>query len=194
VARTAGRFASRLTVCWFLQPTVHRFLARRTLFPCLDRNLGTAFLSPETAALSPKPPFQGRCSWPTPSVANRPLPSPFGFPTLLPLPVRPSCGRFLAESPLLAPGQSRLAAPPVFAPLRGFCPPQDQRNYRYCRRSARLLNPPDSLRSPSPFSISSSGNGSSFRVRYVFKGLLFLKPLGTNFTMRPLWFCGQDVL
>ena len=162
--------------------------------PYLNRNFGTAFPSPETAALSPKPPFQGRCSRPAPSVADWPLPSPFGFPTLLPLAVRPGCGGFLAESPLLAPDQSRLAASPVFTPLRGFCPPWDQRNYRFCRLSAHLSNSPDSLRSPPPFSISSGGNGSSFQVRYVFKGLLFLKPLGTIFTMRLVGFCRQHLL
>jgi len=50
-------------------------------------------------------------------------------------------------------------------------------------RSARLPNPPDSLSLPAAGSISRVGYGSSFLVRYVSGGLLFLKPLGTSFTM-----------
>jgi hypothetical protein len=44
---------------------------------------------------------------------------------------------------------------------------------------------PISARSPLPFSIASLGFGSSFPVRYCPVGLLFLKPLGTSFTMIP---------
>ncbi|HUK15843.1 MAG TPA: hypothetical protein VLW65_05490, partial [Bryobacteraceae bacterium] len=45
---------------------------------------------------------------------------------------------------------------------------------------------PISIRSPKPSTISLAlGPGSSFPVRYVSGGLLFLKPLGTFFTMRP---------
>jgi hypothetical protein len=44
---------------------------------------------------------------------------------------------------------------------------------------------PISARSPQPFSIASLGFGSSFPVRYCPVGLLFLKPLGTSFTMLP---------
>jgi len=44
---------------------------------------------------------------------------------------------------------------------------------------------PISSRSPLPCSITSCGSGSSFQVRYVSGGLLFLKPLGTSFTMLP---------
>jgi hypothetical protein len=42
---------------------------------------------------------------------------------------------------------------------------------------------PISSRSPLPSSIKIAGCGSSFQVRYVSGGLLFLKPLGTSFTM-----------
>jgi hypothetical protein len=43
---------------------------------------------------------------------------------------------------------------------------------------------PISVRSPKPSTISLAlGPGSSFPVRYVSGGLLFLKPLGTSFTM-----------
>jgi hypothetical protein len=44
---------------------------------------------------------------------------------------------------------------------------------------------PISVHSPLPVSITSYGCGSTFPVRYVFGGLLFLKPLGTSITMLP---------
>jgi len=44
---------------------------------------------------------------------------------------------------------------------------------------------PISVRSPQPFSIARFGSGSPFPVRYCPVGLLFLKPLGTSFTMPP---------
>ena len=43
---------------------------------------------------------------------------------------------------------------------------------------------PISVRSPQPLSITRFGCGSSFPARYCPVGLLFLKPLGTNSTMR----------
>jgi hypothetical protein len=49
-------------------------------------------------------------------------------------------------------------------------------------RSAFRIRPISS-RSPQPFLSLVSGRGSSFLVRYVSGGLLFLKPLGTSFTM-----------
>jgi hypothetical protein len=55
--------------------------------------------------------------------------------------------------------------------------------HRIRNRSARLPNPPDPLSLPAAGSISRVGYGSSFQVRYVSGGLLFLKPLGTLFTM-----------
>ena len=48
---------------------------------------------------------------------------------------------------------------------------------------------PISVRSPPPVSITSYGCGSTFPVRYVFGGLLFLKPLGTFLNMLPIAFC-----
>jgi hypothetical protein len=44
---------------------------------------------------------------------------------------------------------------------------------------------PISVRSPQPSFVARFGCGSSFPVRYCPVGLLFLKPLGTSFTMRP---------
>jgi len=46
---------------------------------------------------------------------------------------------------------------------------------------------PISSRSPLPLSFKRIGCGSSFLVRYASGGLLFLKPLGTSFTMLPLY-------
>ena len=51
-------------------------------------------------------------------------------------------------------------------------------------RPARLPNAPDLLSLPAAVSINRFGYGSSFQVRYAAGGLLFLKPLGTSFTMR----------
>ena len=56
---------------------------------------------------------------------------------------------------------------------------------RVCCLPVRLTNPPDFLSLPAARSNESLGCGSSFQVRYVSAGLLFLKPLGTSFTMLP---------
>jgi hypothetical protein len=50
----------------------------------------------------------------------------------------------------------------------------------------RLPDSPDLLSLPAAPSIASLGRGSTFQVRYVSGGLLFLKPLGTFSTMIPL--------
>ena len=97
------------------------------------------------------------------SPRSRPLPR-FG-----PLPVR-----FLARSTL----------PPASTPLQDVYIPPDRSVQPASRQSVRLPAPPDFLSLPVSSSISSLGNGSSFLVRYVSGGLLFLKPLGTSFTMR----------
>ena len=55
---------------------------------------------------------------------------------------------------------------------------------RVCCLPVHLANSPDFLSLPAAFSFSSLGCGSTFQVRYVSAGLLFLKPLGTTFTMR----------
>jgi len=56
---------------------------------------------------------------------------------------------------------------------------------RVCCLPVRLTNPPDFLSLPAARSNKSWGYGSSFQGRYVSAGLLFLKPLGTFFTMLP---------
>ena len=58
-----------------------------------------------------------------------------------------------------------------------------------CCLPVRLTNPPDFLSLPAARSNESLGCGSSFQVRYVSASLLFLKPLGTFFTMLPIPFC-----
>src|ERR1039457_825901 len=60
---------------------------------------------------------------------------------------------------------------------------------RVCCLPVHLTNPPDFLSLPAARPNKSLGCGSSFQVRYVSAGLLFLKPLGTSFTMLPIVFC-----
>src|ERR1035438_6945365 len=57
---------------------------------------------------------------------------------------------------------------------------------RVCRLPVHLTNPPDFLSLPAARPGESWGCGSPFQVRYVSAGLLFLKPLGTSFTMLPM--------
>ena len=102
----------------------------------------------------------------------------------------PVSGRFLASGPLQLPRLARRTAPPASTPLRDFYLPPDQ--------SVQLDSPPvgppsESARFPlaprRPFYLLGLGCGSPFPVRYVSGGLLFLKPLGTFFTMLPKPFC-----
>jgi hypothetical protein len=57
---------------------------------------------------------------------------------------------------------------------------------RVCCLPVHLTNPPDFLSLPAARPGKSLGFGSPFQVRYVSAGLLFLKPLGTSFTMLPM--------
>src|SRR5450631_3917176 len=57
---------------------------------------------------------------------------------------------------------------------------------RVCCLPVHLTNPPDFLSLPAARPNERLGCGSSFQVRYVSAGLLFLKPLGTFFTMLPI--------
>ncbi len=101
-------------------------------------------------------------------------------------PVCPGHGRFNVSGPLHFHHPVRPAAPTASTPLRDCYLPRDQSVQR------RLLpaGPPgESARSPfAPRcrSFLQCGFGSTFQVRYVSAGLLFLKPLGTSFTMLPL--------
>ena len=69
----------------------------------------------------------------------------------------------------------------------GLLPPSGStRSTEFAACEPAFRTRPISSRSPPPFLVTSSGVGSSFLVRYVFGGLLFLKPLGTFPTMLPL--------
>src|ERR1035437_9530139 len=57
---------------------------------------------------------------------------------------------------------------------------------RLCCLPVHLTSPPDFLSLPAARTGESWGCGSPFQVRYVSVGLLFLKPLGTFFTMIPM--------
>ena len=71
----------------------------------------------------------------------------------------------------------------------GLLPPSgSKRSTDSAASAARLPNSPDFLSLPAAGSISRVGCGSPFLARYVSGGLLFLKPLGTFFTM-PLTPC-----
>jgi hypothetical protein len=69
------------------------------------------------------------------------------------------------------------------SPLRESYLPLDRKQNRLGRYPVRLANSPD-LPSLPAAAVSMSSSGSSFQGRYVFAGSLFLKPLGTSFTMR----------
>ena len=144
----------------------------------------SAFRSPATAAASRRPPFRGQCSWPATSHPSRSVS----------MPVRPfgstTASRFAPVTAASTPHarctstiRFSLPRPPSPLPLGIFASLGIKAFNGVCCLPVRLTNPPDSLRSPPPFSFSSMGVGSPFQVRYVFAGLLFLKPLGTSLTM-----------
>ena len=149
--------------------------------------LVTAFRSPATAAAFRLPPFRGQSSQPAPS---RP---PESFPC-------PVCPRLRCHAPGLLRWRLLLRLGPVTLPLPGpacrtALPPLPSGNFislgiKAFSNACCLPGPPDeSARSPfaprCPF-LESWGFGSPFQGRYVSAGLLFLKPLGTFFTMLPV--------
>jgi len=85
--------------------------------------------------------------------------------------------------PLRFPQPVQLVASTAPTPLQGYYPPKDQSVRPASLKLARLPIAPDLRSLPTTVSITSSGCGSSFPVRYAFGGSLFLKPLGTFFTM-----------
>ena len=148
--------------------------------------LVTAFRSPATAAAFRLPPFRGQSSQPAPS---RP---PESFPC-------PVCPRLRCHASGLLRWRLLLRLGPVTLPLPGpacrtALPPLPSGNFislgiKAFSNACCLPGPPDeSARSPfaprCPF-LESWGFGSPFQGRYVSAGLLFLKPLGTSFTMLP---------
>jgi hypothetical protein len=85
---------------------------------------------------------------------------------------------------------TRFGLPRLLSPLPSgvFTPLGIKAFNRVCRLPVHLTNPPDFLSLPAARPNKSLGCGSSFQVRYVSAGLLFLKPLGTSLTMLPAGF------
>jgi hypothetical protein len=159
--------------------------------PKWDRSLVTAFPSPATAALF-RASIPGSMVRPATSLSHNQLPCPFGPSAPLPLPVRPGPGRFIASGPLQFRWPLPPAATPASTPLWGFYPPSDQSVQPV---SLPVGPPSESARfplAPRCRSFFNYGRGSSFLGRYVSGGLLFLKPLGTSFTMLPFPFGVND--
>ena len=192
--RSAGRFASPLPDHRFRRPPDQCFKARRKLSPDRGRMLVTAFRSPATAAAFtasiPGSMFLACyfASLPIASAAR----SAFRSATD---PGLPRIGRLNASDPLQLPRPARPAASPASTPLRDcYIPPDQSVPPDLLPAQPAFRFRPISVRSPPPVSITSCGCGSTFPVRYVFGGLLFLKPLGTFFTMLPIALLRQDFL
>ena len=111
--------------------------------------------------------------------------SPFGPSAPPSEPVRPGSGSFTASGPLpihRPASEQRFQLPLPFGTVTSL----RLKAFHWARcHSARLPAPPDLPSLPAAISISRVGHGSSFQVRYISGGLLFLKPLGTFLTMRP---------
>ena len=127
-------------------------------------------------------------------LANR-FRRPFGPSAPQPRPVRPDPGCFSAWSPLQPSPLAGSIASPASTPLWDFWVPPDQS----VQPDPQSYGPPsEPARSPvAPRSrnlLLVNGHGSPFRVRYVFGGLLFLKPLGTSPNMPPKWFPVNGIL
>ena len=173
----------------FPSPQDQCFLARRSLSsPDWDRQLVTAFPSPATvpAFTSPFPGSMVLTCYFVPSLQAGSARSALQLRHRTP--VRPGFGRFFASGPLQFRLLLRLAASPISTPLRGFYPPPDQSVQPV---SLPVGPPSESARfplAPRCQSFFKCGYGSPFLVRYVSGGLLFLKPLGTFFTMLPKTF------
>src|SRR4051794_13590649 len=117
----------------------------------------------------------------------RPLPRPVR--PFAPPPIRPVCsgiGGLNALGPLPLPRPALPAALPASTPLWDNYVPPDQSVLPTLPQAGP---PSDRARCPitprRPPSITSCGCGSTFPARYASGGLLFLKPLGTSFTMIP---------
>jgi hypothetical protein len=174
--------APRMAFFFAIRISAFRSAAAFTLSLKRDRLLVTAFHSPTTASALTDTIL--RSTFPTCYFAARLITS---------RPVRlsaPRLVRFAPLQPLLRfsplpfgyPASPALSTAPTS--LWDFYLPPDQSVQRYPGRLARLPVSPDFLSLPAPVSITSYGLGSSFQVRYVPGGSLFLKPLGTSFTMR----------
>ena len=184
------RFAPRGTFSPF--PASTRSSAPQAFASQWDRSLITAFPSPATASA-----FRGFHSGVNgPGLLFRslgdPIARPFGFSAPPPDSVSPETCGFPASSPLRVhrtPSCDRL--PCLHSPLGFFTSLGIKAFNRRSRHPVRLPDSPDLRWLPVAPSIASLGAGSSFAVRYVSGDLLFLKPLGTNSTMRPFPAPGQ---
>ena len=185
--KSAGRFAAPLPESCVSQPSDQCFLARRLPPSARNRSLVTAFRSPATGAASQQPPSQGQSSQPATSLRCQVglVPGP-PFDSTTADPVCAGCGRFTAWGPLHFHYPVWPAAPAASAPLRDCYVPRDRSVQLRLLPPVHLTNSPDSLSLPAARSNESQDCGSSFQGRYVSAGLLFLKPLGTSFTMLPL--------
>ena len=151
-----------------------------------SRSLVTAFRSPATAAASRRPPFRGQRSRPATSHLPGRLPCPFGLRLHCPPRFAPITAASSPEARCTS--TARFDLPRLLSPLPSgtFTSLGIKAFNRVCCLPVRLPNPPDFLSLPAARSVSSLGCGSSFQVRYVSASLLFLKPLGTSFTMLPM--------
>ena len=119
------------------------------------------------------------------SCASR-VPRPFGLPAPPPLPVCPGRGRLRSFWPVASPTARASGSPGnLRSPSGTFLPSGSKRSVTF---REPFGTPDDSARSPlaprGSLSLSSANcHGSSFLVRYVLAGLLFLKPLGTFCSM-----------
>ena len=130
-------------------------------------------------------PFQGQRSWPAASLPASRFRCPFGpslrhrFSGLLPV-----SADFTAETRCRFHDSHGL--PPARPPLP-FRTVTSLRIKAFCRTTLQAGPPSESARFPfAPrcrFLLLGHGLGSTFPIRYVSGGLLFLKPLGTSFTM-----------
>ena len=177
------RFASWLPLCRFLQHRDQRRLTRRSLcflsrsVPLARNGLSLACNGCPFQSLHSKVNVPGL---PLRSLAAR-FYSSFGPSAPPPLPVRPDRGCFSASSPLPLPPTTPQAALPASTPPWDLLNPSgSKRSTSFAARRSAFRTRPISVRSPPPSTTRIDlGCGSTFPVRYVSGGLLFLKPLGT---------------
>ncbi len=132
-------------------------------------------------------------SWPAPSSPALLFPGPFGLSLHRRKTVRPFYSRFFAWTRCRFRAALDLRSPRSPLPLGTLTSLRIKVFYRMNRRPVHLPNSPDLRSLPDSVSISSFETGSMFLVRYVSGGLLFLKPLGTFTTMRPVIIFVNDV-
>ena len=149
-----------------------------------NRSLVTAFRSPATT-----PTFAGLRSWlNVPGLLLRFFAArfrcPFGLRLRYPIRFAPVAAASTLQTRCSFHRRLSPPRPPAPLPLGTFTSLRIEAFNRICYRAGP---PSESARfpfAPRSRSITRFGCGSSFQVRYVSGGLLFLKPLGTSLTMR----------